>query len=74
MEMGFRSVRFEEVIGVDQESMMRSVFCMSIGLEVGDGFGNNYKVVFREMVVGMRLSVWDESYVGFLGRDFLWYF
>ena len=72
--MGLRPVRFEEVIGVDQKPTMRPVFRMSIGLEVGDGMGNNHMAVFRETVVGMHPPLREEPYVGLLGRDFLRHF
>lgn len=74
VRLGFRPVRFREVIGVDQAPSMRPVFRMSIGLEVGDGLGNNLTVVFKEQVVGMPPPAHPEEYVGLLGRDFLRHF
>ncbi len=72
--LGMRPIRYREVIGIDQKAKMRPVFRLSIGLEVGDGLGNNRTVVFREDVVGMPRPPRDEEYVGLLGRDFLSHF
>jgi len=72
--LGFRPIRYREVIGIDQKPTMRPVFRMSLGLEVGDGQGNNHTVVFKEQVVGMPDPVRSEGYVGLLGRDFLRHF
>ncbi|MFT7625065.1 MAG: hypothetical protein ACI9WU_004256 [Myxococcota bacterium] len=74
VKLGFRPIRYREVIGVDQKPTMRPVFRLSIGLEMGDGLGNERVVVFREDVVGMPRPTRTESSVGLLGRDFLSHF
>lgn len=74
VEQGLRPIRFRDVIGVDQLPAMRPVFRMSLGLEVGDGMGNNRTLVFKEDIVGMPVPQKPEQYAGLLGRDFLRHF
>lgn len=72
--LGYRPIRYREVLGVDQKPTMCPVFRMSIGLLMGDRLGNDHTVVFREDVVGMRAPDDTQAYVGLLGRDFLVHF
>jgi hypothetical protein len=70
-QLGFKPLRYEQMIGVSQKPELYPVYKMSIAIMMDAGHAGYVQVQFHADIVGMPTPGAAQQHNGLLGRDFL---